>query len=91
MNTTWRTVSADGHAIAGTFDFTNANPGATRATPSTPAAAAPATTRPADDANVATDSASEDEGVSPSAWILVAALVLAAAGGGTLWYRRSRA
>lgn len=93
IKVTWRTVSADGHTIDGTFDFTNANPGATRATPSTPsapstpAAAAPATTAPAD---VATDRASDSDegGGSPVVWIVVAVLVLAAAGGGAFWYRR---
>lgn len=90
IKVTWRTISADGHPIEGTFDFTNANPAASRPSPSatSAAAAAPATTRPADDANVATDNASSDEGVSPFVWLLVAALVLAAAGGGVLWYRR---
>jgi copper resistance protein C len=94
IKVTWRTVSADGHPIEGTFDFTNANPAASRPSPpaTSAAAAAPATTRPADDANVATDNASSsDEGVSPFVWLLVGALVLAAAGGGALWYRRRSA
>ncbi|GAA0951769.1 hypothetical protein Vau01_054230 [Virgisporangium aurantiacum] len=93
IKVTWRTVSADGHPIEGTFDFTNANPAASRPSPSaseTSAAAAPATTRPAD---VATSSSasSSDEGVSPFVWLLVAALVLAAASGGAVWYRRRSA
>jgi copper resistance protein C len=87
IKVTWRTVSADGHTIDGTFDFTNANPAATRTTPSAPASTAAATTPPAE---VATDRASdsEEDGGSPVAWIVVAVLVLAAVGGGAFWYRR---
>lgn len=89
IKVTWRTVSADGHTIDGTFDFTNANPAAAKPSPSsappTPTAAA---TTPTTDSNVATEPASDTEGVSPFVWVLVAALVLAVAGGGTLWYRR---
>jgi methionine-rich copper-binding protein CopC len=90
ITVTWRTVSADGHPINGTFDFTNAAPAATPSASSTPAAAAPATT-PADTTSVATEPASENEGMSPVVWIVLAVLVVGAAAGGTLWYRRRSA
>jgi methionine-rich copper-binding protein CopC len=86
IKVTWRTVSADGHTINGSFDFTNAAPGATQPTPSAPeastAAAAPAPTE------VATEPASDDEGMSPVVWIVIAVLVIGAGVGGGLWYRR---
>lgn len=90
IKVTWRTVSVDGHTIEGTFDFTNAAPGANKATPtasasSTAAAAAPAST-PAD--SVATEPTSDEDGMSPVVWIVLAVLVVAAAAGGGLWYRR---
>jgi methionine-rich copper-binding protein CopC len=87
VKVTWRTVSADGHSIEGSFDFTNAAPGATKASPSasdspTSVATPPATTeatKPASD---------EEDGVSPVVWIVLAILVVGAAAGGGLWYRR---
>lgn len=88
VKVTWRTVSADGHTISGSFDFTNAAPDATPSTPSpssTPAAATPATTAPT---GVATEPAGDDEGTSPVVWIVLAVLVVGAAAAGGLWYRR---
>jgi methionine-rich copper-binding protein CopC len=90
IKVTWRTVSADGHTINGTFDFTNAAPQAAPSASSTPAAAAPATA-PADPTGVATEPASEDESRSPVVWIVLAVLVLGAAAAGAVWYRRRSA
>lgn len=91
VKVTWRTVSADGHTISGSFDFTNAAPGAAQATPSatvssTAAPAVPPATEPATD--VATEPASDDGSTSPVVWIVIAVLVVGAAAGGGLWYRR---
>jgi copper resistance protein C len=91
IKVTWRTVSADGHTINGTFDFTNAAPGATRAEPSPPASSTPAAPAPATPDPLATEPASDDEGISPVVWIVIAVLVLGTAAGGTLWYRRRSA
>jgi methionine-rich copper-binding protein CopC len=88
IKVTWRTVSADGHTITGSFDFTNADPGATRATPSPTAAAAEPTQTTAAPIDVATDPASGDEGTSPVIWIVIAVLVVAAVAAGGRWYRR---
>jgi methionine-rich copper-binding protein CopC len=91
ITVTWRTVSADGHTINGSFDFTNAAPGATRATPSasaTPPAAEPATTAPTGAGDVATEPTSDEGGGSALVWIVIAVVVVAVAAGGTLWYRR---
>lgn len=89
IKVTWRTVSADGHPINGTFDFANAAP-APPPVSSTPAAAAPASS-PADSTGVATEPASKDEGMSAVVWIVLAALVLGAATAGAVWYRRRSA
>ena len=93
IKVTWRTVSADGHTISGSFDFTNAAPGATQPSPSAssaPAVAAPATTPEStpEPATVATEPASDDEGMSPVVWIVLAVLVVGAVAGGGRWYRR---
>jgi methionine-rich copper-binding protein CopC len=88
IKVTWRTVSADGHPIDGTFTFTNGNPAAASPTPSSPA---PTATSSAYESTVTVDqtaSSDADEGVSPLVWAVVAVLILAAAGGGALWYRR---
>jgi hypothetical protein len=37
---------------------------------------------------VATEPASDDEGMSPVVWIVIAVLVIGAGVGGGLWYRR---
>lgn len=86
ITVTWRTVSADGHTISGSFDFTNADPAATRASPSPTVDAEPTTT--ADATEVATEPTGNDEGMSPVVWIVIAVLVVAAAAAGGLWYRR---
>lgn len=89
IKVTWRTVSVDGHTIEGTFDFTNAAPGSSAspsapvADSSTPAAAGPATAGP-----VATEPTSDEGGMSPVVWIVLAILVVAAAAGGGFWYRK---
>ncbi|GAA1037964.1 hypothetical protein GCM10009557_52740 [Virgisporangium ochraceum] len=95
VKVTWRTVSADGHPINGTFDFTNGAAASAPDASSTPAAATPAAptatptaAAPAEPAGTATDPASDDEGMSPVVWIVLAVLVLGAAGAGALWHRR---
>lgn len=94
ITVTWRTVSADGHPINGSFDFTNAAPAASSspagesAGPTTAPTAEPTAAEPT---GVATEPASDDEGVSPVVWIVLAVLVLGAAGAGAVWYRRRSA
>ena len=45
----------------------------------------------AEPTGVATEPASDDEGVSPVVWIVLAVVVLGAAGAGAVWYRRRSA
>jgi copper resistance protein C len=86
----WRVISPDGDPVDGTFTFTNSAP-VTAPIPSTPAAvpttaAAEPTTAPT--ANAAPRSA-DDSGVSPLWWVGLGVVLLAAIGGG-LWFRRRR-
>ena len=99
----WRVVSPDGDPVEGTFTFTNAVEGAAPASskppagesterPSTgPTAATGATNAPTATTAPPVDAAprSADDGVSPL-WGVGAAIVLLAAIGGGLWYRRRR-
>jgi copper resistance protein C len=81
----WRTVSADGHAIEGTFTFTNAAPApSVAASPSGPAQAVASHT-----ATGPTTTSTEAADETPSTlWWLLAGPVLLAAAAGTWWYRR---
>ncbi|OLT29861.1 hypothetical protein BJF79_40170 [Actinomadura sp. CNU-125] len=82
----WRAVSPDGHPISGTFEFTVE--GAASSAPATPSAGAPA---PASSPESAPASESEPEGTSANwLWVGLGALVVALAGGGVAWLRRSK-
>ncbi|MEU9017379.1 copper resistance CopC family protein [Actinomadura sp. NPDC048394] len=73
----WRVVSPDGHPISGTYTFTVT--GSTGAAGGAPAASAPA----------AKASGNGSGGSSGWLWIGLAAAVVALAGGGFAWYRRT--
>jgi copper resistance protein C len=103
VTVTWRVVSPDGDPVDGKFTFTNAvsgaapepsqppagestqrpEPGPTAAT--TPASPTTATTAPALDA---APRSADDGGISPLWWVAGGIVLLAAIGGGALWYRR---
>lgn len=91
----WRTVSADGHTIQGSFTFTN------EATPPTPSTAAspttspsagpaPAVTSPAAAIDARPASATTESAASGWLWAVVVVAILTATGCG-LWWRRRRA
>ncbi|MFY1693056.1 copper resistance CopC family protein [Plantactinospora sp. WMMB782] len=89
----WRTVSADGHPIKGTFTFTNRfAPPTPTAEPSPTAEATPTahpTTPPA--ASPAAAEADDDDGSSPALWwAVILGAVLAVAVGAALLLRRRR-
>jgi methionine-rich copper-binding protein CopC len=92
----WRTVSADGHTIQGTFTFTNAAPEAP-ATPSRAASSAapeptavpePATAGPAEAAEPAAPEPASNDGGSTVWWVVGGVVLLGAIAGGAVWYRR---
>ncbi len=92
----WRTVSADGHTIQGSFTFTNrgapASPDPVASNPAAPAAEpTPTVTSPASSIDAQHAAASTDTTAgSGRVWVAVAVAVLVAAGG-ALWWRRRRA
>ena len=81
----WRVVSPDGHPISGTYTFTVTGSTGAAGTGSTGAAGtAPGATAPA-----AKAAGNGSGGSSGWLWIGLAAAVVALAGGGFAWYRRS--
>jgi methionine-rich copper-binding protein CopC len=89
ITVTWRTAAADGHAMQGSFTFTNrAAPPSPSAEP-TLAATPPATAAPSP---TPVGQASDDDDSSSAMvwWIAGAAVLLLAATGGLLWRRRDR-